>query len=179
MKLVAELCILVIFFLAYYFEGMYVAIGVAMVLYTAQLLVMFYLRKPITKLELLTYFSVVVLGGMSLVFQNELFFKWKPSVIYVLFAAAIVITRTWTKSSAMQKLLGHAVQLPARIWSQLDYLWCGFFLSVAGLNLLVAYTFSTDTWVYFKLFGMMSLLLLFLVLQGLWLASHLKSGGTK
>jgi intracellular septation protein len=93
MKLISELCILVIFFLVYFFTDMYMAIAVAMGLYTVQLGVMLYLRKPITNMDRFSYFTVVVLGGLSLLFQNELFFKWKPSIVYLLMAAGIVITR--------------------------------------------------------------------------------------
>lgn len=179
MKMLVELCILSIFFIAYKFQGMYFAIGTAIALYTLQLGTLYFLRKPITRLEILTYLSVVLLGGMSLFFHNEFFFKWKPSVIYVIFASAIFITRVWTKTPAMQKLLGTTLELPTRIWSQIDYVWSGFLITLASLNILIAYQFSTDTWVYFKLFGTLTLLVLFMVGQAFWLSPYLKEGNSK
>ncbi|MFI4956347.1 MAG: inner membrane-spanning protein YciB [Gammaproteobacteria bacterium] len=179
MKMIAELCILLIFFIAYKFQGMYVAIGTAIALYTVQLAVQYIRHKPITRLEIITYASVILLGGSSIFFQNELFFKWKPSVIYVLFAAAILLTRFWTKAPAMQKVLGHTLELPLKIWSQLDFAWCGFLMTLSILNIIIAYQLSTDMWVYFKIFGTMTLLILFMVIQALWLSPHLKEGSPK
>ncbi len=179
MKLITELLLLAVFFVAYYFQGMYVAIGTVMALYTLQMGIRLIRRQPISRLEMLSYASIVLLGGMSLVFHNELFFKWKPSVIYSLFAIAIIGTRLWTKSSAMQKLLNSTLHLPNKTWNQLDYIWCSFLIALAVLNLMIAYTFSTDIWVYFKLFGTLCLLLIFLLLQAWWLAPHLKSEVSK
>lgn len=179
MKLIIELCILLVFFLAYHFLGIYPAIGVALALYTLQIAVQYLCRKPVTRLELMTYISVMLLGGLSLFFQNELFFKWKPSVIYFLCAGGIAITRLWTQTPALQKVIGHTIELPTRIWTQLDYAWGGFFMALAGLNLVIAYQFSTDLWVYFKMFGTMGLLVVFMGAQAWWLSPYLKERGSK
>ena len=179
MKMIAELCILLIFFIVYRFEGIYAAIGTAIALYTVQLAVQYFRGKTITRLEILTYASVVVLGGSSIFFHNELFFKWKPSVIYVLFAGAIFVTRLWTKAPAMQKVLGATLELPEKIWSQLDYVWAGFLLTLAVLNIIIAYHLSTDMWVNFKIFGTTALLIVFMVIQALWLSPHVKEGSSK
>lgn len=179
MKMLVELCILAIFFIAYHFWGIYPAIGVALVFYTLQLAVQFLRKKPISRLEWITYISVMVLGGLSLLFRNELFFKWKPSVIYFLCAVGIMGTRVWTEAPALEKLLGHALSLPARIWTRLDYAWAIFLVGLAVLNLFIAYEFSTDLWVYFKMFGTIGLFVLFMALQAWWLFPYLKDTGAK
>lgn len=177
--MISELCILLIFFAAYHFLGIYPAIGVALALYTVQIGLQWLRRKPISRLELLTYTSVILLGTLSLIFRNELFFKWKPSVIYFLCASGIIVARVWTQTPTLQKILGHTMSLPTKIWAQLDYIWCAFLISLAVLNLFIAYQFSTDLWVYFKLFGTMGLLVIFMGLQAYWLLPYLKEGNAK
>lgn len=179
MKMILELCILVIFFIAYHFLGIYPAISVALALYTLQMAVQLIRRKPVSRLELLTYISVISLGSLSLFFQNELFFKWKPSVIYFLAAGGIIVTRLWTQTPALQKVLGHTLELPAAVWGRLDYAWCIFLVALSVLNLVIAYHFSTDLWVYFKMFGTMGLLIVFMGAQAWWLAPFLKDRGPK
>jgi intracellular septation protein len=174
MKLAFELFILVTFFVLFKLSGLYAAIASAIVLYGVQLLITWIVSRKVEKLQLVTFLMVAILGGATFLFQDEMFFKWKPTVIYLLFGLAIIVTQMLTRSPASAKLLGKAVSMPNAVAYKLDYAWVLFFVTVAGLNILVAYSFNTEIWVYFKLFGILGLLLLFLVLQGFWLAPHLK-----
>lgn len=174
MKLAFEIFILVTFFALFKFMGLYPAIASAIILYGVQLAVVWIYTRKIDKLQLVTFLLVAVLGGATFLFQNELFFKWKPTVIYGLFALAILGTQMFTRKPASAKLLAKAVTLPKAVAYKLDCAWVCFFLIVGTLNIAVAYSVSTETWVYFKLFGILALLLLFIVAQGFWLAPHLK-----
>ncbi len=174
MKLAFELFILVTFFVLFKVVDIYAAIASAIVLYGVQLAVIWLKTRKVDKLQLITFVMVAVLGGATFLFQNELFFKWKPTVIYGLFAVAILATQIYTRKPAVAKLLAKAVSLPKAVAYKLDCAWMAFFISVGVLNIAVAYSVSTETWVYFKLFGILALLLLFLVAQGFWLAPHLK-----
>lgn len=174
MKLIFEISILVIFFVVFKVLGIYAAIGTAMAMYAGQILYQVLTRKPVETLQWVTLGMVLVLGGASLFFHNDVFFKWKPSVVYMLFSAAILIAPRFTKMPTLQKLMGHQLVLPLTIWRQLDKAWALFFALTAILNLVIAYSFTTDTWVYFKLFGSLILIFVFILAQALWLAPHLK-----
>lgn len=174
MKLIFELLTLALFFGIFKVYGIYPAIASAMGLYTAQTAFMWFKTRRVEPLQLGVLFMVIILGGASLIFQNELFFKWKPSVVYGLFAFAILITQRITGQAATQKLLDSVLSMPNGVWLRLDYLWTSFFTVLAGLNLFVAYSFDTQTWVYFKLFGTLILLVVFMLAQAMWLAPYMK-----
>ncbi|HEX6735408.1 MAG TPA: septation protein A [Azonexus sp.] len=117
---------------------------------------------------------VVVFGGMTLVFQNEAFIKWKPTILYWVFAGSMAFAALVMKKNAIRSMLGEQMTLPEAVWSRLNLAWIGFFLAMGVLNLLVAFNFSTDTWVNFKLFGGMGLMLLFVLAQGMLLSKYLE-----
>ena len=71
--------------------------------------------------------------------------------------------------------MGNQLQLPAAVWRNLNFMWIGFFALMGLANLYVAYTFSTDIWVDFKLFGGVGLMLLFTLAQGVYLSRHIKA----
>jgi intracellular septation protein len=116
---------------------------------------------------------IVVFGGATLLLQDETFIKWKPTVLYWLLggvlAAAAVLGRNLVRT-----MLSQQVQLPDPVWARLNWSWVGFFAFMGGLNLYVAYNYSTDLWVNFKLFGGMGLMLAFVLIQALFLARHVE-----
>jgi intracellular septation protein len=116
---------------------------------------------------------VVVFGGATIWFHNETFIKWKPSVLYWVMGAAFWISQLMGKN-LLRLLLGEQLVLPDVVWQRLNVAWVGFFGIMGLLNIWVAYTFSTQTWVDFKLFGGIGLMLLFTLAQGLYLSRHLK-----
>jgi intracellular septation protein len=121
----------------------------------------------------------VVFGGATLLLQDETFIKWKPTVLYWLFAAVLAVAELGFRKNLIRSLMQNQVTLPAPVWTRLNLSWAGFFAVMGLLNLYVAYTFSTDTWVNFKLFGGMGLMIVFVVLQALVLARHIEDKSTK
>jgi intracellular septation protein len=117
---------------------------------------------------------VVVFGGMTLFFQNEAFIKWKPTILYWVFAGSMLFASQFMKKNAIKVMLGEQLTLPEAVWGRLNLAWIGFFLAMGVLNLLVAFNFSTDTWVNFKLFGGMGLMLLFVLAQGMFLSKYVE-----
>jgi intracellular septation protein len=116
---------------------------------------------------------ITVFGGATLLFGNETFIKWKPTVLYWLFAVSLVIGATVFRKNLVRSVMGAQVSLPEEVWKRLLASWVGFFAAMGALNLYVAYNFSTDTWVNFKLFGGIGLMLVFVLLQALMLARHM------
>jgi intracellular septation protein len=117
---------------------------------------------------------VVLLGGATIYFHSETFIKWKPSVLYWAMGLSLWLSPLLFGKNVLRLLLGEQLQLPAKVWHRLNFAWVAFFGLMGLLNLWVAYTFSTATWVNFKLFGGLGLMLVFTVAQGLYLSQYLK-----
>jgi intracellular septation protein len=120
---------------------------------------------------------IVVFGGATIWLQDETFIKWKPTILYWLFAIVFFVSNQLMNKNLVRSMMGHQVELPAAMWSRLNTLWIMFFSTMGCLNLAVAYHFDTDTWVSFKLFGGMGLMLLFVLAQGLYMSKHLPKEG--
>jgi intracellular septation protein len=118
---------------------------------------------------------VVVLGGATIWFHSETFIKWKPSVLYWAMGLALWISQLFFRRNLLRVLMGDQLDLPASVWQRLNFAWVAFFAFMGLLNIYVAYSFSTDTWVDFKLFGGLGLMLVFTVLQGVYLSRHLRN----
>jgi len=116
---------------------------------------------------------VVVLGGLTIWFHSETFIKWKPTLLYWVMAGAFALGPLLFGKNLLRLLLGEQLQLPDPVWRRLNWAWIAFFAVMGSLNLWVAYTFSTNIWVNFKLFGSIGLMLLFTLAQGLYLSRHL------
>lgn len=117
---------------------------------------------------------VVVLGGMTIWFHNETFIKWKPSVLYWAMGTALWLAPLVAGKNLLKVLLGEQIQLPAKVWHRLNFAWVAFFAGMGLLNLWVAYSFSTDAWVNFKLFGGIGLMLVFTLAQGFYLSRYIE-----
>jgi intracellular septation protein len=117
---------------------------------------------------------VVVFGGLTLVFQDETFIKWKPTILYWVFAGSLAFAALVLRKNPVRAMLGEQLTLPDAVWTRVNFSWVAFFVFMGALNLFVAFNFPTDTWVNFKLFGGMGLLLLFVLGQGLLLAKYVE-----
>ncbi|MDO9315902.1 MAG: septation protein A [Burkholderiaceae bacterium] len=117
---------------------------------------------------------VVLLGGATIWFHNEEFIKWKPTVLYWAMALALWVGPALFGKNLLQKMMGDQVRLPEPVWARLNLAWVAFFFMMGVLNRYVAWRYSTDTWVNFKLFGSMGLMIVFMVAQGFYLSRHLE-----
>ena len=110
---------------------------------------------------------VIVMGGMTLYFQNDAFIKWKPTLLYWTFAVALIGTSLFAKKNLIKNMMGKEISMPDSIWNKLNLAWALFFSALGVLNLYVAFNYSIDTWASFKLFGTMGLMFLFIIGQSL------------
>jgi intracellular septation protein len=117
---------------------------------------------------------VTVFGGATIWFHNETFIKWKPSVLYWVMGMTFWLSQLIFRKNLLRALIGEQLTLPAGVWQRLNFMWVAFFAFMGLLNLYVAYSFSTDTWVNFKLFGGIGLMLVFTVAQGLYISRHVQ-----
>jgi intracellular septation protein len=172
MKLLFDLFPVVLFFAAYKFADIYVATGVAIVANIGQIA---WLRLTGKKVEPMMWISlaiIAVFGGATLLLHDETFIKWKPTVLYWLFGAVLLGAQYAFGKNLIRAMMEKNVALPELIWQRLNLSWAVFFVAMGFLNLYVAYNYSTDTWVNFKLFGSFGLMLLFIIGQGLMLSKH-------
>ena len=169
-KLLADWLPILLFFVAYKMADLYVATAVAI---AASIVLMGWMRlrsMPIDKMQLVSLGLIVVFGGATLLLQDERFIKLKPSLLYGLFGLGLLIPQLFMGTRLIEKLLAGKVELPVHAWARLNAAWGVFFVGMAALNLWVAATFSTDTWVDFKLFGTIGLMLVFILAQGWYIS---------
>lgn len=120
---------------------------------------------------------VTVFGGATIWFHNETFIKWKPSVLYWVMGLTFWLSQLIFRKNLLRALIGEQLTLPSGVWQRLNFMWVAFFAFMGLLNLYVAYSFSTDTWVSFKLFGGIGLMLAFTVAQGFYISRHVQEDG--
>ncbi len=174
MKFLFDLFPVILFFVAFKLADIYVATGVAIAATIAQVA---YLKLRGRKVDTMLWASlaiIVVFGGATLALQNETFIKWKPTVLYWLFAAVLAGGELFLRRNLIRALIGEQLQMPDHAWRTLNRSWAAFFGFMGAANLFVAYNFSTDAWVNFKLFGGIGLMLLFVLAQGMFLAKYVE-----
>lgn len=114
---------------------------------------------------------IAVLGGATLFFQDPTFIKWKPTVLYWLFALVLALSQLLFKKNLIRSMMQQAqMELPEPIWVKLNYSWVAFFALMGVLNIYVAYNYSLSAWVDFKLFGTTGIMFVFILVQGLILS---------
>ncbi|MDI1273813.1 septation protein A [Polaromonas sp.] len=118
---------------------------------------------------------VTLLGGATIYFHSESFIKWKPTVLYWVMGGALLVGQLVFGKNGIQQLMGAQMSLPDAIWRKVNYSWIAFFAVMGVLNLWVAFNFPTATWVNFKLFGGLGLMLVFVLAQAVFLNKHVKT----
>ena len=174
MKFLFDLFPILLFFIAYKFQGIYVATGVAIAASCLQVGWFWLRHRRVETMHLVTLALIVVLGGATLWLHNETFIKWKPTAVNWAFATVFLLSQYVGRKPLAERMMSSAISLPENIWQRLNLAWAVFFLAMGAVNIYVVYNFDTDTWVNFKLFGMMGLTLLFVVAQAFYLARHVK-----
>jgi intracellular septation protein len=174
MKLLFDLFPVVLFFVAFKLSDIYTATAVAIAATFLQIGWLKWKRRKVDTMMWISLVIIVVFGGATLALHDETFIKWKPTVLYWLFGAVIAAAQLLFRRNLVRAMLGEQVRMPDGVWTRLSWSWAGFFTFMGAANLLVAYNFPTDTWVNFKLFGGMGLMLVFVVLQAVFLARHVE-----
>ncbi len=172
MTLFFEFLPVLLFFAAFKVWGLMVATAVLVVATIVQVTVSWLRTRTIKWMQVVTAGAVLVFGGITLALDNELFIKWKPTIVYALIAVIFAASHWVGGRPVIRRMLEASVALPDRIWARLSALWVAFFLAAGALNLWVAYNFDTDTWVNFKLVAALGLPIAFAIAQGFYIARH-------
>jgi intracellular septation protein len=178
MKFLFDLFPVILFFATFKIYGIYTATAIAIAATFIQIGWVWFRHRRVENMLWVSLVVIVIFGGATLIFQNETFIKWKPTVLYWLFAAVLGGAAAGFRKNLIRSMMEKQMSLPEIIWGRLLLSWIAFFAVMGVVNLYVAYTFSTDTWVNFKLFGGMGLMLVFVVLQALMLGKHIQPNET-
>ncbi len=174
MKLLYDFFPILLFFVAYKLYGIYVATATAIVATVLQVAVFWLRHRRVEKMHVITLAIIVLFGGATLLLKDPVFIKWKPTVAYWLFAAVFLGSQFIGGKSLVERMMGHAIQTTRAVWHRLNLAWVVFFVAMGLVNLYVAYHYSEETWVNFKLFGLMGLTFLFVLAQGVVLARFIE-----
>ena len=174
MKFLFDLFPVILFFIAFKIYGIFVATAVAIAGTFLQIGWVWFRHRKVDTMLWVSLVIVTFFGGATLLLQDETFIKWKPTVLYWLFAGILAGGALFMKKNLMKSLLSEQMQLPDVAWTRMNWSWVGFFTFMGIANLAVAYSFSTDAWVNFKLFGGIGLMLAFVLVQGMLLSKYIE-----
>jgi len=163
MHAIFEYLPLIIFFIFYKFGDIYWATGSLIV--TSALQILYYLirRQPVPKRNWIFFGLIAVFGGLTIFFHDDAFLKWKVTIINSIFGITLLISEKFFNKNWIKEMLGEGLTLPDNIWKKLNFAWAIFFVSCGALNIYIAYNFALETWVNFKVFGLMGLTFTFAI----------------
>ncbi len=178
MKFLFDLFPIILFFIAFKLGDIYSATIVAMVATILQILWVYYRHRKIDAMQWVSLVMILVFGSLTIFLHNKTFIQLKPTALYWLFSAVLFISAQFFQKNWIQVLMGKQITLkPHRatsMWLKLNHAWAIFFFLMGALNLYVAFEYSEEAWVNFKLFGSTGLLLAFVIVQGVWLTRHME-----
>lgn len=175
MKFLADFLPVLLFFFAYKIYDIYVATAVMIVVAFLQVAYGYIKNRKFENMQLVVLVLATVFGGLTLFLHDPDFVKWKPTILYWLFASVFLGSQWFFgKKSMVKRMMSHAITIPEPIWLRLNLMWVVFFVSVGVLNLYVAENYSEEDWVNFKLFGLTGVMLVFVVIQGIYLSRHIE-----
>jgi intracellular septation protein len=150
------------------------ATAVAIVATFAQIGWLLARRKKVDPMLWVSLAIITVFGGATIYFHDDTFIKWKPTVLYWFFGAALLAGQFLFRKNLIRLMMGKQITLPDPVWDRLSMMWTAFFAAMGLLNLFVAFRFSTETWVDFKLFGFTGLMFAFIIAQTVYLSRYIK-----
>lgn len=179
MKQFLDFIPLVIFFAVYQFTKDMVIATASLILVTALQVAFMWLRyRKVEKIHLITLAVVLVFGSLTVYLQDDRFIMWKPTIVNWILALVLLGSQWLTGKNLIRKMLEASMKLPDLVWNRLNTAWALFFIASGVLNLYVAFSFSQETWVNFKVFGLLGLTLGFAVLQIFVLSRYIEDEET-
>lgn len=171
MKLLFDIFPLLLFFVAYHFFDIFVATGVAMAAGIAQVSWLKIRGQKIEIMHIMNLGIITIFGGATIITQNDVFVRWKPTILYWSFTLVLLVTQFFTKKTGIEYVMGSQMTLPGYVWKKMNLSFAIFFLVMGFVNIYVAFFYGADLdpdiqrdhWVYFKVFGSIILTLGFII----------------
>lgn len=173
MKFLFDLLPVILFFVGFKLYGIFAATAIAIGATLAMIVYAKLRHGKIEKMLLVNGVIISVLGGITLLLHDKTYIMWKPTVLYWVLAATLLIANQFFNKNFIQQMMGKVINAPAPIWSRLNCVWVIFLIGLGFLNLYVAFNFSENTWVNFKLFGVTGMMFVFIIAQTLALKKYL------
>lgn len=150
------------------------ATAVAILATLGQVLWLLLRRRHVDTMLWVSLVIIVVFGGATIYFHDEMFIKWKPTVLYWCFALAVLGAQMLMRKNLIRSLMGQQMTLPDPVWDKLNLAWSAFFAAMGALNLYIAFNFPLELWVNFKMVGFIGLMIAFVIAQTAYLSRYLK-----
>lgn len=173
MKFFFDLLPVILFFVAFKLYDIYVATAVAIGVTLAMIIYAKIRHGKIEKMLLINGAIISVLGGITLLLHDQTYIMWKPTVLYWLMAAVLLVSNQFFKKNFIQQMMGKMIHAPKPVWDKVNLVWVSFLILLGLLNLYVAFNYSLDIWVNFKLFGVTSLMFVFVIAHTIALRKYL------
>lgn len=182
MKFLFDLFPLLMFFAAFKVYDIYVATGVAIAASFTQVGGYWLKKRQFETMHLVALGTIVVFGGLTLFLHDDTFIKWKPTIIYWIMGGLLLATQFFGNKTAIERLLGKQIAIPKHIWARQNFNWAIFFVALGFLNIYIAFYYALDLdaaarqdlWVKVKVFGFTGLTFVFIIVQALMMAPHMK-----
>jgi len=173
MKFLFDLLPVVLFFVAFKLADIYVATAVAIATSVLQVAWLKLRRQRVPGMLWASLGIIVVFGGATLLLQDKTFIMWKPTVLYALFGVILAAGKLAFGRDLLAYVM-KGVTLPPRVWTRLTWAWVAFFAFMAFANWYVAFHYSEQTWVLYKVWGGIGLFFVFAIAQGAGLGRTLQ-----
>ena len=131
--------------------------------------------RKVDKMLWISLVIIVVMGGATLILRDPTFIKWKPTVLYWAFAVVLLGADWILKRNMVRTMMQEQISLPDVVWTRLNLSWVAFFAFMGVANLYVAFHFSENAWVNFKLFGGIGLMVVFVLIQAVMLSRFVQN----
>lgn len=174
MKQFLDFLPLIVFFVFYKMYDIYTGTWALIIATGIALIYSWYKYRKVEKMTLVTFIMVAVFGSLTIYFHNPEFIKWKVTIIYALFAIALLFTQFVMNKILIQSILGKEIALPMSVWARLNVAWSLFFIACGLLNIYVAFWLSESAWINFKVFGLTAMMLVFTLLSGVYIYRHMQ-----
>jgi intracellular septation protein len=182
MKLLFDFFPALAFLISYKLFDIYVATGVLIASSFIQMMGHYWMKKQFENLHLITFGVALVMGSLTLFFHDDRFIKWKVSVIYWILSAVIILfllRKRIAMKELLQALMKQELGVPDSLWHRINISWAIALLALGFVNLWVAYQFSLDTWVNFKVWGTMAIQMVMLVMTFIVIFKHMPEENRK
>ncbi len=165
MKQLLDFVPVILFFITFKLYDIYIATAVVIVATIIQVTFTWFKYKKVETMQWITLGLILVMGGATLYLQDEQFIKWKLTIIEWLFGIAFLGSQFIGKKTFVERMMGASLELPSLVWKKLNLMWAGFFISVGFINIYVMQNYNTNDWVTFKTFGVPGLMVIFILVQ--------------
>lgn len=174
MKALFDFFPIILFFATYKVFGIFAATAAAIAATVLQIGWTKWRHGKVDTMLWVSFTIITLLGGATLLLHDETFIKWKPTVLYWAFAIVLLFSNLVLRKNLMYVLLHEKIALPHKVWNHVNLSWSLFFVALGIVNLYVAFNYSTDSWVNFKLFGVSGIMLAFILLQAMALSKYVE-----